>query len=139
LIVVFLPALLMKCGTIQPQSNPEVAANKQVTSEKRRCDFSEFQPLKFGANHHAPLVSVPKPGYPTEALAKGIHGTVALLLLVNTRTGGVESACALEGNELLVPAAKEAGLRARFDPYSSSIQERFAYAEEIVTYQFAAP
>lgn len=137
--MVFLPAFLMKCGSIQPQSNAEVATNTQVTSEKPRCDFAEFKPMKFGANHHAPLVSVPKPDYPSEARAQGIHGTVAMLLLVNTRTGGVEQACALEGNELLIPAAKEAGLRARFDPYSSSIQERFAYAEEIVTYNFAAP
>lgn len=95
--------------------------------------------MKFGASHHSPMVSIPKPGYPSEARAQGIQGTVTVLLLVNTRTGGVEQACALEGSEPLIAAATEAGLRVRFDPYSSSIQERFAYAEEVVTYQFAAP
>jgi hypothetical protein len=138
-IAVFLAALLTKCGSIKSQSNPDVAANKQAITEKRRCDFAEFKPMKFGANHHSPMVSIPKPGYPSEARAQGIHGTVTVLLLVKTRTGGVEQVCALEGDELLVAAAKEAGLRVRFDPYSSSIQERFSYAEEIVTYQFVAP
>jgi hypothetical protein len=136
LIVVFLPALLMKCGSIQPQSNP-VTANNQAVEAKSSCDFSNFKPMKARANYGAPLVSVPKPDYPPEARSQGIHGTVVMLLLVNTRTGGVEQACSLDGNELLVPAAKEAALTVKFDPYSRWIQERFAYAEERISYHFA--
>src|SRR5262245_22753382 len=128
LIVVLSPALLMKCGSNQPQSNPEVAANHQPPAEKPRCDFAEYKPMKAGANQHSPMVSVPKPSYPSDARAQGIQGTVVMLLLVNTRTGSVEQVCALEGNELLVPAAKEAALRVKFEPYSSFIQEHFAYS-----------
>ena len=137
LIVALSPALLMMCGPRQPQSSQQVAANNEAAIRKPQCDFSEFKPMKARANYGAPLVSAPKPGYPPEARSQGIHGTVVMLLLVNTRTGGVEQACSLEGNELLVPAAKEAALRVRFDPYSNWIQERFAYAEERISYQFA--
>ena len=59
-----------------------------------------------------------------------------VLLLVNVRSGLVEQACVVEGDEAFTSSAKDAGLRVKFKPYSNYIQKNHSYAEEIVTYNF---
>lgn len=95
--------------------------------------------MKAQTNHGSPVISTPRPQYPPEAKERAVEGKVAVRLLVNVRTGLVEQACLIEGNEVFAPAAIEAGLRIKFDPYSYYIQQKFSYAEEIVTYQFTKP
>jgi outer membrane biosynthesis protein TonB len=143
LILTLAPAFMIQCGSKRPQSGDGVARNDQQLSEKtntenKRCDFSDVKPMRAGANSGAPRLSLPKPAYPPEAKERGIQGKVVVLLLVNTGSGLVERACVSEGNDLLIGAAKEAALRIKFSPYSSYIQERFSYAEEVVSYQFEA-
>ena len=84
------------------------------------------------------MISFPQPEYPADAKARGIHGRVAVRLLVNVRTGLVERACVIEGDEALAQAAKDAGMRVKFSPYSDYIQKKFTFAEEVVTYGFGA-
>jgi len=85
------------------------------------------------------MISSPRPQYPTEAKERGVEDQVAVRLLVNVRTGLVEKACVIKGEEVFAQAAIEAGMRVKFDPYSDYIQQKFAYAEEIVKYQFTKP
>ena len=145
LVILVLPAsaLLIQCGANRKPLAEEVAghvqpASQNSNSEKRRCDFSSIKLMKARANHGAPLLSLPKPVYPTEAKRRKIEGTVVVLLLVNVRSGLVEQTCIVEGDEFLAESAKEAASRAKFQPYSSYIQERYSYAEEIVSYGYAA-
>jgi hypothetical protein len=94
--------------------------------------------MKAGANYGSPLISMPQPEYPLASKGRGIQGKVVLLLLVNVRSGLVEQACVIEGNEALASVTKDAGLRVKFKPYSSYIQGKYSYAQEIVTYDFVA-
>ena len=95
--------------------------------------------MKAGATYHSPMISFPQPEYPPEARKGGIHGSVLVRLLVNVRTGLVERACVIEGDEALAQAAKDAGMRVKFSPYSDYIQKKYTFAEEVVTYGFAKP
>lgn len=95
--------------------------------------------MKAHTNHGSPMISFPKPEYPPEARERGIHGSVAVRLLVNVRTGLVERACIIEGDKTLAPAAKDAAMRVKFSPYSQDIQARYEFAEELVTYGFVEP
>jgi hypothetical protein len=106
------------------------------TPTKAKCDFSKWTSLRARANYGSPMLSFPKPQYPAEAKERGAHGTVAVLLLVNVRTGLVEQACVIEGDEMLHAAAKDAALHVKFSPYSRYIQGNFLYAEERVVYGF---
>jgi TonB family protein len=106
------------------------------TPTKKECDFSKWTSLRARANYGSPMLSFPRPQYPPEAKERGAHGTVAVLLLVNVRSGLVEQACVSEGHEALHAAAKEAALRVKFSPYSRYVQENYSYAEERVVYGF---
>jgi hypothetical protein len=111
----------------------------QVSSQtptKDKCDFSKRTSLRAQSSHGSSMLSFPKPHYPPEAKERGAQGTVAVLLLVNVRTGLVEQTCVIEGDETLHAAATEAALRVKFSPYSRYIQEKFSYAEERVVYGF---
>ena len=94
--------------------------------------------MKARAIYGSPLLSMPQPEYPPAAKGRGIQGKVVVLLLVNVRSGLVEQACVVEGDEAFTSSAKDAGLRVKFKPYSSYIQNNYSYAEEIVTYNFLA-
>jgi TonB family protein len=144
LLILVLPvAFLTQCGANRKPSAEEVAEHSQPVSphsntENRRCDFSERKAMKARANHGAPMLSMPKPAYPPQAKGRGIEGTVVVLLLVNVRSGLVEETCVMEGDDSLASSAREAAARAKFHPYSSYIQERYSYAEEILSYKFVA-
>jgi|ERR1044071_3523249 TonB family protein len=140
LFLVFM--LLVECGD-QKQESPANTVKANVaaspTPEKEKCDFSEFSPrgVQPPALCRAAL-SLPKPEYPPEAKERGIQGKVAVLMLVNSRTGLVERACVTKGDEALGTAAKKAALRARFWPYSKHVQEKYAYVQELLTYNFVS-
>ena len=93
--------------------------------------------MEARASHDSSMINAPKPEYPSQA--NGIEGTLAVRLLVNVRNGLVEQACIIEGHQALAETAKEAGLRVKFSHYSKYIQEKFTYAEEIVSYRFSKP
>lgn len=142
LLIHALPAVLaIQCGTSHrrtTEAGRQGPGRVEQSAEKRKCDFSSFKPLKARANHGSPIISMPQPGYPPELKANGVQGKVALLLLVNVRSGLVEQVCVMEGDERLAEPAKDAGMRVRFDPYSKYIQDRYTHAEERVIYNFVA-
>jgi outer membrane biosynthesis protein TonB len=144
LLVLILPAAFgLQCGARQSPPAHQPSANSQQVNatpktEQPKCDFSEYKPLKVRANRHSQMLSMPAPEYPLEAKRSGAGGSVAVLLLVNVRSGLVERACVLSGDESLKQAAMSAALRVKFAPYSSYIQERHGHAEELVTYNFTA-
>lgn len=59
-------------------------------------------------------------------------------VLINVRTGLVESRCALDGDVILRKAAEAAALKVRVSPYGDYIKERYRYAEGVVVYNFGA-
>jgi TonB family protein len=58
---------------------------------------------------------LPKPVYPAPALSMGIEGKVDVQITVD-ENGSVISARAANGNPLLIPAAENAALKAKFKP-----------------------
>ncbi|HJP93503.1 MAG TPA: energy transducer TonB [Pyrinomonadaceae bacterium] len=140
MVAVLLALIMVQCD--RNQHRPDATASTPSpgpSAENGECDFSKFSPMKARANHGSPLISLPRPQYPPEAKERGVEGQVAVRLLVNVRTGLVEKACVIEGEKVFAAAAMEAGMRVKFDPYSDYIQQKFAYAEEIVKYQFTKP
>ncbi len=63
----------------------------------------------------ATVISMPAPAYPIIAKQVKAQGPVNVQILVNEQ-GKVISAQALSGNPMLLAAAKEAAMRARFTP-----------------------
>jgi len=140
LAAILLALFLIQCDRQRSETIvSKDAPSPSPSSTKGECDFSKFSPMKAQTNHGSPVISMPRPQYPPEAKERGVEGKVAVRLLVNVRTGLVEQACLIEGDEVFAPAAIEAGLRVKFDPYSNYIQQKFSYAEEIVSYQFTKP
>ena len=87
----------------------------------------------------APVINLPKPEYPKEAKAKGVAGMVAVKVLIRARSGVVERACVVEGNDILGNAAKNAALQAKFSPNwgnNKYLAERYEYFEATITYNF---
>jgi TonB family protein len=87
----------------------------------------------------APVINLPLPEYPLEAKAKNIAGRVVVKVLIIAKSGEVERACIVEGNDILGNAAKNAALRATFSPYwgnNKSLAERYEYFEAALTYNF---
>jgi TonB family protein len=86
----------------------------------------------------APVINLPKPEYPPEAKAKNIAGRVVVKVLINAKSGEVERACILEGNNILGNAATNAALQATFSPYwgNKNLAERYEYFEALLTYNF---
>jgi hypothetical protein len=140
ILILLLPALLaVQCGARHPKPPGRVDQDPQRVNrnpEKNKCDFSKFKPMKARASYGSPIVSMPQPEYPAASKGSGIQGKVTVLLLVNVRSGLVEQACVVEGDEPFTSSAKDAGLSVKFKPYSSYIQKTYSYAEEIVTYNF---
>ena len=63
----------------------------------------------------ATVISMPAPAYPIIAKQVKAQGPVNVQILVNEQ-GKVISAQVLSGNPMLLSAAKEAAMRARFTP-----------------------
>jgi hypothetical protein len=137
LLVVF----AAQCNPLRTESskqNPQQANLPTADSETKRCDFSIYNPLVLKGTLGSPAVSMPQPQYPPEAKDRKLAGPVTVKVLINVRTGLVERACAIDGDEPLSKAAETAALKVRLSPYNDYIKERYQYAEGVVTYNFVA-
>lgn len=59
-------------------------------------------------------------------------------VLINVRTGLVEQACAVDGDESLKRAAEVAALKVQLSPYNGYIKQKYTYATGAVIYNFVA-
>ncbi len=78
-------------------------------------------------------LSLPKPPYPQIAKTLKIQGTVNVQVLIS-ESGRVLSAKAVSGNPLLMTAAQQAALQARFSP--TMLGEQPVKVSGIITYNF---
>ncbi len=76
---------------------------------------------------------LPKPPYPQIAKQAGAHGPVNVQVLIN-ETGKVISAKAVSGNPLLMHAAQQAALAARFTP--TRLGDQAVKVSGVITYNF---
>ena len=88
----------------------------RLEADKDYCDYSSFKTFTVGMIQ-APVINLPGPVYPAEAKARNIAGRVAVKILINAKSGEVERACVVEGNDILGSEAQSAALRATFAPY----------------------
>jgi periplasmic protein TonB len=82
----------------------------------------------------AKVVSLPKPSYPPMAKEIGVFGPVSVQIVVDEQ-GKVISAQPVSGHPLLVSAAKEAALRARFT--ATMLNGQAVKIQGLITYNFA--
>jgi protein TonB len=78
-------------------------------------------------------LSLPKPPYPQIAKQAGAHGPVNVQVLID-ETGKVVSAKAISGNPMLMPAAQQAALGARFSP--TKLGDQAVKVSGVITYNF---
>ena len=78
-------------------------------------------------------LSLPKPAYPPIAKHAGIQGAVNVQVLVD-ETGRVISAKAVSGNPMLMPAAQQAALGARFSP--TMLGDQAVKVSGVIIYNF---
>ena len=78
-------------------------------------------------------IDLPKPPYPQLAVKIGLQGTVSVQVLID-EGGKVVSAHAVSGHPLLVNAAQQAALRARFSP--TMIGDQPVKVSGVITYNF---
>jgi protein TonB len=78
-------------------------------------------------------LSLPKPAYPQIAKQVGVQGSVSVQVLVD-ETGKVISAKAISGNPMLMPAAQQAALGARFSP--TKLGDQAVKVSGVITYNF---
>lgn len=78
-------------------------------------------------------ISKPAPAYPTVAKAAGIQGSVSVQILIDEQ-GRVVSAKASNGSGMLMPAAVQAALQARFSP--TLLNGRPVKVTGVITYNF---
>jgi protein TonB len=76
---------------------------------------------------------LPKPAYPQIAKQAGAHGAVNIQVLVD-ETGRVVSAKAVSGHPLLIAAAQQAALGARFSP--TRLGDQAVKVSGLITYNF---
>jgi TonB family protein len=79
-----------------------------------------------------------EPIYPAAAKAAGVQGTVKVEFVINA-AGEVESARALEGHELLQPAAIEAVKQWRFEPIAQDGGNKTVSRKGIMVFNFVIP
>lgn len=77
--------------------------------------------------------SLPQPPYPTIAKQAHVQGPVSIQILVSEE-GKVLSAQAVSGNAMLITAAKEAAMRARFSP--TMLNGQPVKIQGVITYNF---
>jgi len=78
-------------------------------------------------------VTLPQPPYPIIAKQAHVQGPVSIQILVSEE-GKVLSAQAVSGNAMLISAAKEAALRARFTP--TILNGQPVKIQGVITYNF---
>lgn len=81
----------------------------------------------------AKAISLPKPAYPAMAKQINVEGPVSVQILVDEQ-GKVISAQALSGHTLLLAAAKQAALQARFTP--TLLNGQPVKIQGVITYNF---
>lgn len=79
------------------------------------------------------LIEAPRPIYPEEAKAKKVEGQVSVAIVIGEE-GNVISARPISGPELLQGAAKDAALKARFEP--TVVDGKPAKVSGTMTYKF---
>lgn len=139
--LVLLVIFAAQCGTHRPQLTeqaPQDAKQSNAEAEKKQCDFSDYKPLTLRGTLGSQAISMPIPKYPPEAKDRKIEGQVTVRVLINVRSGLVERACAIKGDESLRRAAEAAALLVKLRPYNDYVKERYGYAEGVVTYNFVA-
>jgi protein TonB len=94
-------------------SNTEIVSS--TTVDPPPPVISKPQPPKHLGIVNGMAVSLPKPGYPSPALAMGITGKVDVQITID-ETGKVISAKAASGHPLLRNAAETAAWKAKFTP-----------------------
>jgi TonB family protein len=101
LLSAFFPALA-QTGEQQPAPSPSPAAAASPATPE---DSTELVVLE-----------APQPGYPMEAVSKGVQGKVWIHLIIS-ETGDVESTDVLSGDPDLARAAQDAMKKWKFKPY----------------------
>jgi hypothetical protein len=130
-----------QCGVHRTASTEQAtppAKSSSAEAEKQRCDFSDYKPLTLRGTLGSQATSMPIPKYPPEAKEQKIAGRVTVKVLINVRSGVIERACAIQGDDLLRNAAEAAALKIKLRSYSNYIKEKYNYAEGVVIYNFLA-
>lgn len=119
--LVFATSLLLGCnGRPSQTSQASKTASPQAptlvdNSVGNPCDFSMYVPVRIEQFDRKAITKRVQPGYPLEAVQRGIQGRVVVKALVNEK-GIVEKACAVEGEEVLRKAAEKAALQWKLKP-----------------------
>ena len=132
--------LVAQCGVHTRSSQPSPQAKQpSAEAQEKRCDFSDYKPLRLGAAGLGSLVlSLPQPEYSAEARERKLAGRITVKVLINVHTGFVEQACASDGDEILKRLAEAAALKIRLSPYNNYIKQMYSYAEGTMIYNFVA-
>lgn len=116
-------------------------AGNEVSSEKAKvstgeCNFSAYKAIREDHFVRRALVKSTKPLYPPEAVREGIQGWINVRILVN-RSGDVEKACAIDGDENLKTVSEDAALQWKFKPnFGLSSPGRNSYREDVIAFHF---
>jgi TonB family protein len=108
--VVGVPAQPMSPAQPPSPSSPPAPAAKPADVQEKQQKPGDEKDFKKGK-----LISAPKPIYPDEAKEKKIEGHVSVEIVIG-EAGTVVSARPISGPELLLGAAKEAAMKALFEP-----------------------
>lgn len=101
-------------------------------TENNGCDFSPYKPVLLSRLPQTSLRTNVTPSYPSEAMRRGLQGTINVKILVD-KEGNVVKACALNGDETLQRAAEKAALKWKFKENVAG-QQLF---ETSITFRFA--
>src|SRR5262245_61553331 len=134
-LAISLMLLLSQCGGHRVTSEPTPEQSKSLPAAKQ-CDFSADPPLVVRDTVRSPSVSMSQPDYPPEVKGRKLGDSVVVKVLINVKTGSVEKACAIKGNEMFVQAAERAALQIKVSAYNDYITTRYQYVESQVVYTF---
>jgi len=128
--------LVSQCGGHRASSSEQTSEQPKESAAVKQCDFSAYRPLVVRNTLGAPYASMSQPDYPPEAKGRKLGGSVVVKVLINVKTGSVEKACAVKGNEIFVSPAERAALKIKTSSYNEYITTRYQYVEAQVVYTF---
>ena len=99
----------------------------------RGQDKGTGQPPLIGGVLNLKALSLPKPGYPAQARAAGVSGTVVVQVTI-TEEGRVVRACSVQGHPLLWQVTEEAASAAKFAP--TTLRGKPVKVTGVITYNF---
>ena len=122
----------------KPSVTESVANNVAVTNEETTTPTAPTPTVVKveEAILRSAAIDLPQPEYPDSALLSRASGKVEVQLLINEK-GVVSNARAQSGNPLLIAAAENAALKARFSPAKLSADPAIAFG--VMTYYFNLP